>query len=412
MPTQSAIPPAGPPLPEHTAFDVAVIGGGIHGAGVAQASAAAGYRTLLIERDDWASATSRSSSKLIHGGLRYLESGQFSLVRNSLQERALLLRNAPQLVHAVPFFIPVYPQTRRRPWQLRIGLSLYALLAGLQPLARFRSVPRADWAAMGGLREEALQHVFQYWDAQTDDAELTRAVVQSAASRGATCLTHCELVRSEEMNFRHQLTLRSGSYNWTCSTRALVNATGPWVNDVDARCDMSAPPRPISWVKGTHIVLPASPKPGIFYLEAPRDGRAIFVMPWRDHTLVGTTEIEVDSPRADPTRAEIDYLLETLRFYFPQHPDTVIDAFAGVRVLPASSASPFARSRESLLARTGASAPHISIYGGKLTTYRHTAEQIMDMLRPALGALSGGTDTRNVRLTPCTTTPIYTPHKI
>ena len=127
---------------ENELFEVAVIGGGIHGAGVAQAAAAAGYRTLLIEREQWASATSRASSKLIHGGLRYLESAQFSLVYHSLRERQRLFRNAPTLVEPVPFYIPIYKQTRRRPWQIRIGLSLYALLTGFAWHARFRSVPR------------------------------------------------------------------------------------------------------------------------------------------------------------------------------------------------------------------------------------------------------------------------------
>jgi glycerol-3-phosphate dehydrogenase len=409
------------PLPAGKTFDVAIVGGGIHGAGVAQASAAAGYRTLLIERSDWATATSRWSSKLIHGGLRYLESAQFNLVRNSLYERALLLKNAPQLVRAVPFFIPVYANTRRRPWQLRIGLTLYALLAGLHPLSRFRSVPKNEWATLTGLRTDNLQAVFQYWDAQTDDAELTRAVVQSASSLGATCITGCELLHADEQDFQHVLHLRSvdssgtnissNAQHWQCSARALVNATGPWVNEIVARCESAGTPQPISWVKGTHIVLPATAKPGIFYLEAPRDGRAVFVMPWRDHegreqTLVGTTEVEINSPAANPTDTEIDYLLETLRFYFPQHPDTVVNSFAGVRVLPTGNSSPFGRARESLITRSGASAPFVSIYGGKLTTYRHTAEQVIAALRPALGYLSVRADTRQLPLTPvATSTP-------
>jgi glycerol-3-phosphate dehydrogenase len=396
-----------PALPLQQTFDVAVIGGGIHGAGVAQASAAAGYRTLLIERNDWAAATSRASSKLIHGGLRYLETAQFNLVRHALRERALLLRNAPELVRAVPFYIPIYAHTRRRPWQIQIGLLLYALLAGLHPLARFRRVPHREWATLPGLRTEGLQQVFQYWDAQTDDAALTRAVVQSAATLGATCLTGCELLRSDllrhdQRDARHHLHLRSGTTEWSCSARSLVIAAGPWVNDVAARCESAGPPRPLSWVKGTHIVLPAAPKPGIFYLEAPRDGRAIFVMPWHDHTLVGTTEVEIDEPSAPPTADEIEYLLETVRFYLPLHPDTVLDSFAGVRVLPAGKRSPFSRARESVIARSdsGSGAPIVSIYGGKLTTWRYTAEQVLAALRPVLGYLPLQADTRQLPLPP------------
>src|SRR3984957_18551600 len=161
-------------------YDVIVVGGGIHGAGVMQAAAAAGHSTLLIEKCALASGTSSRSSKLIHGGLRYLESGQFALVRESLRERAIHLRIAPDLVHLKPFFIPVYDDTRRRPWQLKAGLSIYALLGGFDASTRFGSVPKREWAKLDGLETRGLDAVICYQDAQTDDARLTRAVVQSA----------------------------------------------------------------------------------------------------------------------------------------------------------------------------------------------------------------------------------------
>src|SRR5450631_2720756 len=166
-------------------YDVVVVGGGIHGAGVLQAAAAAGHSALLIERLGLASGTSSRSSKLIHGGLRYLESGQFSLVRESLRERAILLRIAAELVELKPFFIPVYRDTRRRPWQLKIGLWIYALLGGFGASTRFGAVPKAEWPALDGLDTHDLDAVIRYHDAQTDDALLTRAVVQSALSLGA-----------------------------------------------------------------------------------------------------------------------------------------------------------------------------------------------------------------------------------
>src|SRR5271169_1276257 len=166
-------------------FDVVIVGGGIHGAGVLQAVAAAGHSALLIERQALASGTSSRSSKLIHGGLRYLESGQFALVRESLRERAVHLRIAPDLVTLKPFFIPVYSDTRRRPWQLKLGLWMYALLGGFDASTRFGSVPRSDWSCLDGLKTKDLDAVVRYHDAQTDDALLTRAVVQSALSLGA-----------------------------------------------------------------------------------------------------------------------------------------------------------------------------------------------------------------------------------
>src|SRR6266404_570698 len=166
-------------------YDVVVVGGGIHGAGVLQAAAAAGHSTLLIERLGLASGTSSRSSKLIHGGLRYLESGQFALVRESLRERAIHLRIASELVELKPFFIPVYRDTRRRPWQLKIGLWMYALLGGFDAATRFGSVPKAQWPSLDGLKTLDLDAVIRYHDAQTNDALLTRAVVKSALGLGA-----------------------------------------------------------------------------------------------------------------------------------------------------------------------------------------------------------------------------------
>lgn len=381
-------------------FDVAVIGGGIHGAGVAQAASAAGYSTLLVERDTWAAATSRASSKLVHGGLRYLESGQLSLVYHSLQERRHLLRNAPQLVRAVQFYIPIYRQTRRRPWQIRAGLGLYALLTGLRPEARFRSVPRAEWAALGGLRHDDLQAVFQYWDGQTDDAALTRAVAASATRLGAHCEQHCELIAAtRRADGTFLLQLRGADGERSCTARTLVNATGPWVNELLGRCTPRPAARPLSWVKGTHVVLPAAELPGIFYLEAPSDGRAVFVMPWQGRTLIGTTEVEVDGPHAEPTQAEIDYLLATVRHYFPRQPLRLDGAFAGVRVLPTGSGRAFSRARESIIEPAAAlDGALVSIYGGKLTTYRHTAAEVVDLLRRSLGARPAIADTRTLAL--------------
>ena len=402
----------GDALMDDSRFDIAIVGGGIHGAGCAQAAAAAGYRTLLLERHSWAAQTSHYSSKLIHGGLRYLESAQFRLVYHALHERTRLLHNAPSLVRAVPFYIPVYRDTRRRPWQLRLGLSLYALLTGLQPLARFRQLPRAAWRDIPGLRTDGLQALFQYWDAQTDDAALTRAVVASATQLGAHCSEHSELLsaqtsvsahanasaqttvsaRANDSGFTLQLCV--GERQLRCHSRTVINAGGPWVGDIAQRC--GATPLPFSLVKGSHLLLPASTLPGILYLEAPRDGRAIFVMPWRGMTLVGTTEVEVDTPLVTASADEIDYLLETVAHYLPQQSLDIIDSFAGVRVLPRSAERPFSRPREAVLQRDG---NLLSIYGGKLTTYRHIAEQAIAELRPLLGAgAHAPIDTATLRL--------------
>lgn len=385
-------------LPRDELFDVVVIGGGIQGAGTAQAAAAAGYRTLLIERDEWASATSRWSSKLVHGGLRYLESGQFNLVYHSLQERQRLFRNAPTLVKPVKFFIPIYRNTRRRPWQIRAGLSLYALLTGLHSQAFFRKIPRNEWDQLGGIHQDNLQAVFQYWDGQTDDAALTQAVVRSAQQLQTATVEHSELLTLKKRD-NFDLTIKTNNIEWHCSARAVVNATGPWVNELLKRCEPAPPSQAMSFVKGTHIVLPPTTLPGIFYLEAPRDGRAVFVMPWKDKTLVGTTEMEIDSPAAAPSSTEIDYLLETVHAYFPAMDAAVLDSFAGVRVLPAGKDRAFSRARESVIERFDANgSPLISIYGGKLTTYRHTAELVKELLQNSLGGRELVADTRELSL--------------
>ena len=172
--------------------DVVVVGGGIHGVGVAQAAAAAGHSVLLLEKTSLAAGTSSRSSKLIHGGLRYLESGQFHLVRESLRERRILLAIAPELVQLRPFILPLYRETRRRPWQLRVGLSIYALLGGLGPETRFGAVPRSEWTQLDGLQTRGLRKVLRYFDAQTDDAALTRAVMRSAQTLGADVLAPAE----------------------------------------------------------------------------------------------------------------------------------------------------------------------------------------------------------------------------
>ncbi|HEY3486844.1 MAG TPA: FAD-dependent oxidoreductase, partial [Gammaproteobacteria bacterium] len=191
-------------MQEH--YDIVVIGGGIHGAGVLQAAAATGYSCLLLEQyAQPALGTSSRSSKLIHGGLRYLETGEFKLVYQCLRERRLLLRNAPGLVKLKPFFIPVYRQTSRGPWQIRAGLALYSLLAGYGRRVRFRTVPRTRWSELDGLRQTDLQQVFQYADAQTDDAALTKAVITSAESLGAEVRYQAEFQRAEFANGNYNI---------------------------------------------------------------------------------------------------------------------------------------------------------------------------------------------------------------
>jgi glycerol-3-phosphate dehydrogenase len=368
---------------------------------VAQAAAAAGYHVRVLEQQAIAAGTSSRSSKLVHGGLRYLETHQYGLVRKALKERDLLLDNAPQLVKLTPFYIPVYVTTRRRPLLVRIGLMLYSLLGGLRATSRFRTVPKTEWQQLA-IAQEGLLAVYQFWDAQTDDAALTQAVIHSAQSLGAELACPASFVSARAINRRVEVTYRHGDEENRCTACVLVNASGPWVNHVMAGISPIDPGLAVELVQGTHIVLDNPPPDGVFYVEAPRDRRAIFIIPWYDKMLVGTTEtVYTGEPGEEaPLAAEIEYLREVFRHYFPALSDHVLESYAGLRVLPQSSRAPFRRPRDTVL--------HIgpervlSLYGGKLTGYRATAEEVMQKIQRYLPNVKPKADTRTLKLQPVT----------
>ena len=390
-----------------TRYDLVIVGAGIHGAGVAQAAAAAGHSVLILEKRGPASGTSSRSSKLIHGGLRYLESGQFRLVRESLLERTLMLRNAPDLVRLVPFYIPVYRTTRRRPWALRIGLSLYAALGGFGPGTSFGSVPRTQWEQLDGLDTQDLDAVLVYHDGQTDDAALTRAVVRSAVQLGAEVAVPAEFIGAELEPEGGSITYAVNGQTRSCHARVLVNAGGPWANQVLERVSPKQQLAAVDLVQGTHIAIPGNTHQGVYYVEAPQDGRAVFVMPWHGHTLVGTTETPFHGNPDDvrPLPEEVAYLMAIVRHYFPRYrsaaPLAILESMAGLRVLPAATGGAFGRSRETLLEVDRADKPRVlTIYGGKLTGWRAAAEQTLQRLGSALPAARMRADTRELRLKP------------
>jgi glycerol-3-phosphate dehydrogenase len=384
-------------------YDVVVIGGGIHGVGVAQATAADGYSVLLLEQSGLASGTSSKSSKLIHGGLRYLETGQLSLVRESLRERELLLRLAPDLVQRRAFFIPIYPNTSRRPWLLRTGLALYSLLAGMRKTVRFRSVPRREWSSLDGLLTDRLQHVFQYWDAQADDAALTRSVMKSAETLGAELACPAEFVAATIDDDGCEVDYRVGSAEHRVRCLALVNAAGPWACRVADRIIPPPPTAVVDLVQGTHLELPGIIARGCYYVESQLDQRAVFVMPWQDHTLLGTTEVPYtgNPSLVHPLDLEIRYLLDVYSHYFPNRPTEILKCWSGLRVLPAAEGSAFKRSRETQLPADNEGRPRVvSIFGGKLTGYRATSHKVMIKLHRTLPLKKPRADTREIRLSP------------
>jgi len=387
-------------------YDVIVVGAGIHGAGVAQAATAAGQKVLLLEQQSPAHGTSSRSSKLIHGGLRYLESGQFHLVRESLHERALMLKNAPELVRLRAFHIPLYRDTRRKPWQIMLGLSMYAVLGGFKRGCRFGTISRSEWSQLDGLKTHNLKAVFRYYDGQTDDALLTRAVMQSAVRLGAEVHIPAKLVHAELHTDGVRVAYEQNGRHVEADATVLVNATGPWVNHTLRCVTPTLPLRTIELVQGTHLVLPGQVTRGIYYVESPRDGRAVFVMPWYGETLIGTTETRYrgDPEAVKPLQTEINYLLQVSRHYFPERKASVSDiehSFAGLRVLPAGSGHAFHRPRETLFDVDRATKPRIiSIFGGKLTGWRATAEQVMQRIDSSLPTRKPLADTRHIMLHP------------
>ncbi|HET7175951.1 MAG TPA: FAD-dependent oxidoreductase [Gammaproteobacteria bacterium] len=389
-------------MTEH--YDVVVLGAGIHGAGAAQAAAALGYRTLVLEQQAVAGATSSRSSKLIHGGLRYLEQAELGLVRECLQERELLLKLAPDLVRLRRFRIPIYRRTRRRPWQLYAGLSLYALLAGLGKHSGFRSIPRREWDRLDGLDTLELEAVFEYQDGQTDDAALTRAVLHSAQSLGTEFELPARFIGAERGSECMLIHYEAGGIEKTCESAVLVNATGPWVAETAARIRPVAAPVAMDLVQGTHLLLDLPARECIYYMEVPEDGRAVFLMPWRGKSLLGTTETLFqgrEPAQVTPLPQEESYLTGLMHHYFPSLKFEVTGKFAGLRVLPRDSARPFERGRELILEPDRKDAPRVlHLYGGKLTSYRADSMKVMARLKPSLPRREPKADTRLLNLKP------------
>lgn len=383
--------------------DVLIVGGGIHGAGVAQAAAAAGHSVLLLERHALAHGTSGRSSKLIHGGLRYLEQFEFGLVRECLRERTLLLKLAPELVYLDTFHIPIYDDTRRASVQIGAGLALYALLAGFAPGSGFRRLPRQEWSRFPQLRTDGLRAMFAYRDGRTDDVTLTRAVWRSAERLGARLALPAEFLSAELDADGIMAVYRQEGRERSCRARVLVNAAGPWIDRIASRIQPSIPRLPIQLVQGAHIVLAGEPfGHAPLYLEAPQDRRAVFVLPRGEDTLVGTTEQAFDGDPDDvsPSAAEERYLLDVLAHYFPRADGVRVTArFAGLRVLPAGEGRAFERSRETVFVTDRGTKPRmLAIYGGKLTSYRATAEKVMKRLQASLPPRAPRANTKELAL--------------
>jgi glycerol-3-phosphate dehydrogenase len=363
-------------------FDIAIIGGGINGTGIARDAAGRGLSVLLVEQGDLAGGTSSASTKLIHGGLRYLESYQFRLVRESLAEREVLLRAAPHIIRPLRFVLP-FRRGGRPWWMLRTGLFIYDHLGGRRLLPPTSVLDlRTDPA--GKPLQSDLRRGFEYSDCWADDARLVVLTARDAADRGATILprTKCNAARAQGGLWT--LTLSNGGVE---RARVLVNAAGPSVSRVLADVVGQNAPMRVRMVKGSHIVVPRLFQHDRSYLLQNPDGRICFAIPWQDDfTLIGTTDEDFAGDPAEVTisTAETDYLCQAVSKWFrcPVTPADVVWSYAGVRPLRDDGATTAQEAtRDYVLELTG-TPPVLSVFGGKITTFRRLAEAAMDRLAP------------------------------
>ncbi|VXB90793.1 glycerol-3-phosphate dehydrogenase [Massilia sp. 9I] len=369
--------------------DVLVVGGGINGAGIARDLAGRGLKVILCDKDDLGAHTSSSSSKLIHGGLRYLEHREFGLVRKALLEREILLCSAPHIMHPLRFVMP-HDSAQRPAWLIRAGLFLYDRLAPRSFLPASRAVELSGHRA-GAALKPSFTRGFVYSDGWVDDARLVVLNALDAHERGATVLTHTACTEVERHLDHWMARLEHGEQQWRVKARCLVNAAGPWAARLARAATGSAPKRRLRLVKGSHIVVPRLFEHKYAYIFQHPDGRIVFAMPYEDaFTLIGTTDVEFheDPDQVAITGSETAYLCELANRYFRRQiaPNDVVWSYSGVRpLLEDDAASASAATRDYLLGHDSAGAPLLSVFGGKITTYRRLAEEAADWIGSALG---------------------------
>ena len=396
-------------------FDLLVIGGGITGVAIARDAAMRGMRTALVEKEDFASGTSGRSSRLIHGGIRYLEYYQFKLVFESCCERRILRQIAPRLVRPLPFLYPLYRGQKPAPWKLRLGLTLY------DALGLFRSVQRHTWLDRSQVREREpivsqrdLLGAARFYDAWTDDARLTLTIARSAHLQGAVITNHVravDLMTAKGRVVGATVVDQLGGRHIEVQARVVVSATGVWGDRVLAM-DRASEPRVLRPTKGAHLVVRRNrlcSRHAVVF-DSPSDGRHVFLIPWGDFALVGTTDTpfrgELDNPAA--TMEDVDYLLESVSHAFPHAQlasDDIISTFAGLRPLIADggpapqsgtgAGTSYAFSREHQIEESATGL--ITITGGKLTTHRLMAEQTVDQVQERLSTDVGSGRWRQCR---------------
>ena len=374
-------------------YDLLIVGGGINGAGIARDAAGRGLRVLLCDRDDLAAHTSSASTKLVHGGLRYLEYYEFNLVRKALMEREVLLRAAPHIIWPLRFVMP-HSRGLRPSWLIRLGLFLYDHLGGRKMLPPSRGVNlRVD--ETGQCLKPELKRGFIYSDCWVQDSRLVILNAMDARERGATVVSHTACVGATRNPDHWRATLRDTrtGEERQVTAKALVNAAGPWVSKLLAAIGEASGTNQVRLIKGSHIVVPKLFDHDHAYIFQNPDKRIVFAIPYeQDFTLIGTTDepFEGDPSNVVISDHEVDYLCKTVNAYFQQQiaAADVAWTYSGVRPLyddAAADAAAVTRDYVLDLDSPGDKAPLLSIFGGKITTYRKLAEEALELLRPRLG---------------------------
>jgi glycerol-3-phosphate dehydrogenase len=374
-------------------IDLLVVGGGINGTGIARDAAGRGLSVILVEKDDLAAHTSSASSKLVHGGLRYLEQLEFRLVLESLAERERMLRAAPHIVEPLQFVLPLTASSRPA-WMVRAGLFLYDRLAGREILPGSHSV-RLTGELGAGLKP-GISNAFTYWDCKVQDSRLVVLNALDAAERGATILTRTELIEAFREQGAWTARIRGKDREQAIRARSLVNAAGPWASELFDRLPSVKRNRSVRLVKGSHIVLPRLYDGAHAFILQNPDGRVVFAIPFEsEFTLVGTTDVAWTEPAGQPEIGdeEIDYLLATVGRSFTARltRNDIVWTYSGIRGLVEDGSSNVSHvTRDYLLdLQELDEAPLLSVFGGKLTTYRSLAERALNRLAPYFPSASG-----------------------
>ena len=362
-------------------FDILVIGGGINGAGIVRDASGRNLKVCLVEKNTVGSATSSWSTKLIHGGLRYLENYEFRLVRESLKEREVIKKIASDITTPLPFIIP-YQKSLRPKWLIKLGLFLYDNLGGKMTIPKSSTINIKN--EFPNILKDQYKTGFQYYDLQIDDKKLVELNIQDAEKRGATIIENRKVIRAKRNKKVWDIILDD---NTVLKTKILINAAGPWINDILTNVIKQHSKKSIRLVKGSHIIIKSLYQQKRAFTLQNDDNRIIFVIPYKEkYSLIGTTETEVfspENPKIDDS--EIDYLINSVNKYFIKQisRDNVVSSYSGIRPLieDFKEASKVTRDYVFDLNEDNSQAPLLNIYGGKLTTYRKLAENVILTLK-------------------------------